>query len=169
MDRTDCEAIQIHHDNVLSSAIGANVFLNSVSNYSCDRSWETAMKRLQAFRFELRPNGEQVRSMRRFAGACRFVYNKALELQHSRFAAGERHLSYAGLCAELTQWKGQPETNWPQDTHSQVLQQSLKNLDRAYANCFSGRAAPPRFKKRGRHDSFRYPQGFKLEQHNDRT
>ena len=31
------------------------------------------MQRLQAFKFELRPNGEQQRDMRRFAGACRFV------------------------------------------------------------------------------------------------
>jgi putative transposase len=113
------------------------------------------MKRLQAFRFELQPNGEQQRSMRRFAGACRFVYNKALALQRSRFAAGEKHLSYAGLCAELKQWKAQPETNWLPESHSQVLQQSLKNLDIAYANFFSGRAAFPRFKQRGQHDSIR--------------
>jgi putative transposase len=126
------------------------------------------MKRLQAFRFELRPNGPQQCSMRRFAGACRFVYNKALALQRSRFAAGEKHLSYAGLCAELTQWKSQAETNWLPETHSQVLQQSLKNLDCAYANFFAGRAAFPRFKQRGQHDSFRYPQGCKLDQDNDR-
>ena len=126
------------------------------------------MKRLQAFRFELRPNGEQQRSMRRFAGSCRFVYNKALELQRSRFAAGEKHLSYAGMCALLMEWKVQPETAWLPETHSQVLQQALKNLDYAYANFFAGRAAFPRFKQRGQHDSFRYPQGCKLEQHNDR-
>ena len=36
------------------------------------------MKRLQAYKFELMPNGEQIRAMRRFAGSCRFVYNKAL-------------------------------------------------------------------------------------------
>ncbi|WP_205352770.1 helix-turn-helix domain-containing protein, partial [Vibrio cholerae] len=29
------------------------------------------MKRLQAFTFQLRPNGQQEREMRRFAGACR--------------------------------------------------------------------------------------------------
>jgi putative transposase len=127
-----------------------------------------AMKRLQAFRFELRPNGEQQRLMRCFAGACRFVYNKALALQRSRFAAGEKYLSYAGLCAELMQWKAQPETSWLPETHSQVLQQSLKNLDCAYINFFAGRAGFPRFKQRGQHDSFRYPQGCKLEQHNDR-
>ncbi|EPK8709762.1 helix-turn-helix domain-containing protein, partial [Proteus mirabilis] len=28
------------------------------------------MKRLQAFKFQLRPNGQQEREMRRFAGAC---------------------------------------------------------------------------------------------------
>lgn len=126
------------------------------------------MNRLQAFRFELRPNGAQQHSMRRFAGACRFVYNKALALQRSRFAAGEKHLSYSGLCAELTQWKAQAETNWLPETHSQVLQQSLKNLDRAYANFFAGRTAFPRFKQRGLHDSFRFPQGCKLDQDNDR-
>ncbi len=40
------------------------------------------MKRLQAFKYELQPNGEQQRAMRRFAGSCRFVFNKALALQH---------------------------------------------------------------------------------------
>jgi hypothetical protein len=34
------------------------------------------MQRLQAFKYELRPNGEQQRNMGRFAGSRRFVYNK---------------------------------------------------------------------------------------------
>ncbi|WP_228535695.1 helix-turn-helix domain-containing protein [Noviherbaspirillum malthae] len=33
------------------------------------------MKRHPAFKFELKPNGEQQRTMRRFAGSCRFVFN----------------------------------------------------------------------------------------------
>jgi putative transposase len=36
------------------------------------------MSRLQAFKYERKPNGEQQRQMRRFAGSCRFVYNQAL-------------------------------------------------------------------------------------------
>ncbi|UXJ01222.1 helix-turn-helix domain-containing protein [Proteus mirabilis] len=40
------------------------------------------MKRLQAFKFQLRPNGQQEREMRRFAGACRFVFNRALARQN---------------------------------------------------------------------------------------
>jgi putative transposase len=36
------------------------------------------MKRLQAYKFELIPNGEQTRAMRQYAGCCRVVYNIAL-------------------------------------------------------------------------------------------
>ena len=99
------------------------------------------MQRLQAFKFELRPNGEQQRNMRRFAGAGRFVYNKALVLQKERYERGEKKLGYAGLCKELTAWRNGPETPWLADAPIHPLQQALKNLDRAYANFFAKRAA----------------------------
>ena len=126
------------------------------------------MERLQAFKFELQPNGEQQRTMRRFAGSCRFVFNKALALQQTRHEQGEKKLSYAGLCKALTEWKAQPETLWLKETHSQPLQQTLKDLERAYVNFFEKRADFPRFKKKGTGDSFRYPQGCKLDQGNGR-
>ena len=49
------------------------------------------------------------------------------------------------------------------------MQQSLKNLERAYKNFFEKRADFPRFKKKGHSDSFRYPQGIKLDQGNSRV
>ncbi|WP_445399001.1 RNA-guided endonuclease InsQ/TnpB family protein [Zobellella sp. An-6] len=126
------------------------------------------MQRLQAFKYELMPTGEQQRVMRRFAGSCRFVFNQALALQKARYEQGEKKLGYAGLCKYLTHWRSQPETLWLADAPSQALQQSLKDLERAYRNFFDQRAAFPRFKKRGRHDSFRFPQGCKLDQANRR-
>lgn len=126
------------------------------------------MQRLQAFKFELMPTGEQQRLMRRFAGSCRFTYNKALALQTSLYEQGEKKLGYAGLCKALTEWKAQPETAWLSETPSQALQQTLKDLERAYTNFFAKRADFPRFKKKGMGDSFRYPQGIKLDQGNDR-
>ena len=126
------------------------------------------MQRLQAYQFALKPNGEQQRLMRRFAGSCRHVYNKALALQQARHEAGEKKLSYAALCKALTEWKAGPETLWLNETPSQALQQALKNLERAYQNFFEKRAAFPRFKKKGQADSFRYPQGIKLDQGNSR-
>ncbi|RUQ39246.1 MAG: cytosine methyltransferase, partial [Candidatus Competibacteraceae bacterium] len=56
------------------------------------------MQRLQAFKFELMPTGGQQRDMRRYAGACRYVFNTALALQKARYEHGEKKLGYAGLC-----------------------------------------------------------------------
>jgi len=128
------------------------------------------MKRLQAFKFELQPNGEQARSMRRFAGSCRFVFNKALAMQKAIYEGGEKKLGYAGLCKTLTEWRKSPETAWLADAPVHPLQQTLKDLERAYTNFFAKRADFPRFKKKGQHDSFRYPDAkqFKIDQSNNR-
>lgn len=124
------------------------------------------MERLQAYKFELRPDGAQRRLMRRFAGSCRYVYNRALALQKARYERAEKKLGYAGLCKELTAWRN--EARWLGEAHSQILQQALKDLERAYRNFFEKRAAFPRFKKKGRGESFRFPQGIRLDQCNDR-
>jgi len=119
---------------------------------------------MQAFKFKLKTKTKQAQCLWRFAGSCRYVFNQALKLQKSRYEQGEKKLSYAGLCDMLTQWKQTPKTQWLNNAPSQSLQQSLKNLDRAYQNFFSKRAHFPQFKKRGVRDAFRYPQGFKLDQ-----
>lgn len=103
------------------------------------------MKRLQAYKYELMPTGEQQRDMRRFAGSCRFVFNKALALQKERYDQGEKKLGYAGLCTLLIKWKAIAETEWLAETPSQTLQQSLKDLERTYANFFM--ASPSDFPK----------------------
>ena len=88
------------------------------------------MRRLQAYKYEILPNGEQERRMRRCAGSCRFVFNKALALQKERYERGEKKLSYAGLCQCLTQWRNGTETPWLADAPTHPLQQALKDLER---------------------------------------
>ncbi|WP_175691803.1 RNA-guided endonuclease InsQ/TnpB family protein, partial [Burkholderia anthina] len=128
------------------------------------------MQRLQAFKFELMPTGEQQRDMRRFAGSCRFVFNKALALQKARYEQGEKKLGYAGLCKALTAWRNGTDTPWLADSPVHPLQQTLKDLERAYTNFFAKRSDFPRFKKKGQRDSFRYPdpKQIKLDQANSR-
>ncbi|EMG7473041.1 TPA: RNA-guided endonuclease InsQ/TnpB family protein [Escherichia coli] len=126
------------------------------------------MKRLQAFKFQLRPGGQQEREMRRFAGACRFVFNRALARQNENHEVGNKYIPYGKMASWLVEWKNATETQWLKDAPSQPLQQSLKDLERAYKNFFRKRAAFPRFKKRGQNDVFRYPQGVKLDQENSR-
>jgi len=124
----------------------------------------------QAFKFELLPIGAQRRQMRCFVGSCRFVYNKGLALQKARFDAGEKKLNYAALCKLLTQWRSETQTSWLKDAPTHPLQQALKDLERAYTHFFAGRADLPRFKRKGQHDSFRYPdpKQIRLDQPNSR-
>jgi putative transposase len=133
-------------------------------------NYNRSMKRLQAFKYELMPTGDQQRQIRRFAGSCRFVFNKALALQKQRHEQGEKKLGYAGLCKLLTDWRNYKETAWLADAPVHPLQQTLKDLERAYANFFAKRADFPRFKKKGQSDSFRYPdpKQIKLDQANSR-
>ncbi|MBK9617072.1 MAG: transposase [Uliginosibacterium sp.] len=129
------------------------------------------MKRLQAYKYELQPNGEQQRAMLRFAGSCRFVFNKALALQKALYEQGEKKLGYAGLCKALTAWRNDQDTAWLAEAPVHPLQQTFKDLERAYTNFFAKRADFPRFKKKGQSDSFRYPDAkqFKLDQGNSRV
>ena len=94
------------------------------------------MRRLQAFKFELMPTGEQERDMRRFAGACRFVFNKALALQKANYEAGGKFIGYVAMAKCLTEWRNGIQTPWLKDAPVHPLQHVLKDLERAYKNFF---------------------------------
>lgn len=126
------------------------------------------MKRLQAYKFQLQPKAAQASKMGRFAGCCRFIWNKALALEKEAHESESKRNGYNELAGLLCGWKREEETAFLSEAHSQVLQQTLKDLDRAYVNFFQKRAEAPRFKKKGVHDAFRYPQGFKLDEANAR-
>ena len=129
-----------------------------------------AMQRLQAFKFELMPDGQQQRQMARFAGACRFVFNKALALQQANHQAGGKFIGYVAMAKLLTAWRNDQETHWLADAPVHPLQHALKDQDRAYKNFFAGRASFPRFKRKGGVAAFRYPdpKQIKLDQSNAR-
>jgi putative transposase len=59
---------------------------------------------------------------------------------------------------------------WLKDAPTHPLQQALKDLERAYTNFFAKRSDLPRFKKKERHSSFRYPDPtqIRLDQINSR-
>ncbi len=128
------------------------------------------MKRREAFQYELMPNGQQTRQMRRYAGCRRFVYNKALALQQKRYKQGDKLLGYAALCKLLTDWRSSAETAFLAKAPVHTLQQALKDLMNAYAKAFAKEAEFPRFKKKGKKERFRYPDPnqITLDQGNSR-
>jgi transposase len=79
------------------------------------------MQRLQAFKYELRPNGEQKRQMGRFAGSRRFVYNRALALQKAHYEAGGTFIGYVAMAKLLT------AENRPTQTHFRCVECGYEN------------------------------------------
>ena len=134
------------------------------------------MLRRQAYKFRIEPTGEQQRKLRQFAGACRCVFNEALTLQQRNREDGGKYIGYVAMAKQLTAWRNGallPSGRlapWLKVAPVHPLQHALKDLDRAYQNFFEKRADFPRFKKRGLHDSFRFPDSkqFKLDQGNSR-
>jgi putative transposase len=129
-----------------------------------------AMKRLMSFKFKLMFKPEQARKAARFAGCKRFVFNQGLEIQLERKENGEKLLSYSELCKVLTISRHNQETSFLADAPTHPLQQALKDLERAFKNFFEKRSGLPRFKRKGKRESFRYPdpKQFKVEQSNSR-
>src|ERR1700687_6110679 len=63
------------------------------------------IKRLQAYKYQIKTNGTQERQLRQFAGSCRFVWNKTLAMQKERLDSKESCLSYNKIALLLPQWK----------------------------------------------------------------
>ena len=156
------DQVDVHLENAMPSASNLVVFLHRPSIIQ-------SMKRLQAYKFQIVPNGDQQRAMRRIAGSCRYVWNKALALQIANHEAGEKFINHFTMCKWLPNWKKEPETVWLKETPSQLYQVVLKDLARAYKNFFEKRADFPSFKKKGVSSSFCFPQGCELDTGNSRV
>ncbi|HBY93637.1 MAG TPA: transposase [Chloroflexi bacterium] len=118
----------------------------------------------KAFRFKLRPTPSQEQMFRQYAGACRWVWNEMLHERKETYRATGKSLSMYAQMRRLTELKQQPETAWLNDVHSQVLQEPIKNLHRAFINFFEQRARYPKFKSKRRGlGSFTFPQSVKVE------
>lgn len=90
--------------------------------------------------------------MARIAGACRYVYNLALEQRRDWWRPGRR-FSFAQQCRELTALRH--AVDWLRDCPVHALQNALRDVDRAYQNWWAGRASAPQFRRKGDRDSFR--------------
>jgi len=103
------------------------------------------MLRRQAYRFELRPSGQQLRNLRQFAGSCRFVYNKALALNTARYKQKEKRLAMPDCVACCRTGRRTPV---PVRGSSASLAAGLKELERAYTNFFEKRSEFPKFRRK---------------------
>lgn len=115
----------------------------------------------RAYKYRLKLKAHDDERLSRFAGCSRLIWNKGLQLQKERLDQNEPIYSYAETTAHLVTWKN--ELTFLKEVHSQPLQQTLKDLDRALKDGLNNSKGFPRYKKKFQHDSFRYPQGIKFD------
>jgi putative transposase len=116
---------------------------------------------LKAFKYRLYPTKGQSVLIDKHIGACRFVYNLALECKSGAYRSYGINMSAYDLMNQIPELK--KECTWLNEVNSQSLQQSVSNLDRAYNNFFKGRAFFPKFKKKKNAGSYTVPQRVRIE------
>ncbi|MCK9306798.1 MAG: transposase [Methanoculleus sp.] len=123
---------------------------------------------LKAYRYRLYPTKSQITRLEQTLEICRWVYNDTLALRKTAWEQEQRSFSLYETNKILTQWKKErPELK---QVHSQVLQNVQMRVDLAFKAFFrrlksEEKSGYPRFKGKGRYDSFTYPQsGFDLNE-----
>lgn len=120
----------------------------------------------QAYKFRLYPTKKQVQVLTWTLDRARELYNAALQERRDAYRMAGKSLNYYDQANQLPEIKEmRPEYT---DLHSQVLQDVLRRVDKAFkrffARCKAGETPGyPRFRGRPRYDSITYPQaGFSL-------
>lgn len=117
------------------------------------------MKLRKVYRFRMRPTNAQEAGLYRMAGARRFIYNWSLARRKDYHGEHGKGITAKQLSSELTELKSETDTLWLKEADSQMLQQALKDVDRAFEAFFNKRSRFPRFRSRkAGHVAFRIPQ-----------
>jgi putative transposase len=122
----------------------------------------------KSFRYRIYPSRAQTTRMNGTLALLCELYNAGLQERRDAYRLEHKSIRYIDQQNQLPEIKEiRPELN---DIHSQVLQDVLRRLDKAFQNFFrrvkerSGKAGFPRFRARKRYDSFTYAQsGFALK------
>ena len=114
----------------------------------------------KAFKFRLYPTEEQQEALSKQFGHARFVYNRYLDIRKTVFLEASESINFQACCLDLTSLKQSPDFEWLKEADSQVLQQSLKDLDKAFERFFemSKKGTLPKPGKKPRKDGM--PKGY---------
>ena len=107
----------------------------------------------KAYKFRFYPTKTQITILNCTFGCVRYVYNYFLDLKQKLYKAEKKSMSYNECSKELTVLKKDKE--WLKDVDKFSLQNSLKDLDKAYKNFFSGKGYPKFKSKKDNRKSYR--------------
>ena len=112
---------------------------------------------IKGYKYKLIPNQEQKETLSKYFGCVRFIYNWGLNKKIETHKESGKSISYVQLSRELTLLRQLKEFEWLKECPAVAMQQSLRNLDRAFSNFFKKNAKYPKFKsKKHSRDSVKF-------------
>ena len=124
----------------------------------------------KAFKTELKPNNKQKTLFTKHAGCSRFVYNWALGLLIEDYESGRKEIEPTKFTLiSLLNKRKHTEFPWMREVSADTQDFTLGNLETAFKRFFKNiknkkaKAGFPRFKKRGKRDSFSLKQSITVE------
>jgi len=120
------------------------------------------LKLIKTYKYKLRPNKTQIATFESWLGINRYLYNIALEHRITAYQSNKTSISKFEQYNQLKECKDTAELSFLKLVHSQVLQETLDRVDKAFKNFFRG-SGFPRFQKKGFYNSFTFKQGIRLE------
>ena len=107
----------------------------------------------KAYKFRFYPTKSQIKKLNDTFGCARYVYNHFLGLKQELYNKEKKSMSYSECSKELTVLKKEKE--WLKNVDKFSLQNSLKDLDKAYKNFFNGKGYPKFKSKKDNRKSYR--------------
>lgn len=103
---------------------------------------------LKGTKIRLYPNKHQKELIAKTFGCCRLVYNRGLALRKDAYETTKESIGYKETNAMLTSLKKEEDFTFLKEVDSMALQQSLRDLDKAYQNFFRTNQGFPKFKSK---------------------
>ena len=129
--------------------------------------------RHRAYKVELKPTSEQIQTIERTMGVCRYVYNLFIATNRDNFTKNRTGCMNG---YDFSKWlnneyrKANPDKLWIWEVSSKAVKKAIMNADTAYKNFLKGRAGFPKFKRRHSRPVSMYlprnnPADLKIERH----
>lgn len=125
------------------------------------------MEYVSGYKYRLCPTNKQKQAINQVLGCYRFVFNHFLAERSDAWKKNQESVTYLKTAKMLTELKRNPKFVWLNAVDSMALQESLRDLDRAFQNFFVKRSGYPKFKsKHNRSQSYRtrnQSQGIRID------
>lgn len=118
---------------------------------------------LKAYKYRIYPNKDQKEMIKFNFGACRFIYNWALEQKIKSYEQTKKSISRFDLQNILVH-EVKPSNEWLKKANSQALLASLVNVESAFTKFFREKTGFPKFKsKKNPVQSYQMPQHYTVD------